>query len=291
VRPVGTTTQRLMAALATVASALFVSVVGMHEARAQVVFEHYDAPRPPEADAIMKILRDEFGTHQLVAQPEYVAKALSHAPHPAIQDPTLTSEALIDELELAVKSYIKVNYTLALVQLVNALAHADANYGLIVQDPKAKYAMSRAQVAVALTYKKQAEQVAKESVHRKSDRHRAAKLLAAKQELEAKASEAMITYVRSSREPVARSMFGPPGEDLYSEVRKTLDPAKRASLAISVNDPGAQLFVNGLLAGPELGSDSHLGEGVLSMSIGPTSRCRRSPPGCRRRERRRWFAL
>jgi hypothetical protein len=44
-------------------------------------------------------------------------------------------------------------------------------------------------------------------------------------------------------------MFGPPGEAFYNEVRKSLDTAKRASLAISVNEPDAQIFLNGLLVG------------------------------------------
>lgn len=245
---------RLTAALATVFSTFLVWTVDVTDARAQVVFEQYDAPRPPEADAIMEVLRDEFGHNSIVARPEYLSKSLFHAPRPAIQDSTLTSEALIDELELAVKSYIKVNYPLALVQLANALTHADSNYGLIVQDPKAKNAMSRAQVALALTYKKQAEKLAEKLANsrRPTDpkvlaewRVMEAKALAERKDLEGKAREAMTTYIRSSREPVARVMFGPPGEDLYNEVRKTLDPTKRGTLTVKVNEPDAQLFVNG----------------------------------------------
>jgi len=233
-------------------------------ARAQVVFEQYYTSRPDEADAIMAILRDEFGKNHAVARPEYLGSSLFHAPRPAISDPTLTSDMLIDELEIATKSYVKVNYDTALVQLTTALARADANYGLAVEDVAVKAAMASAQVALALTYKKLSEKVSEKMADvsekmAENTRHRklvdlqlvAAKkdLDAIKKDLDAKAREAMVTYIRSSREPVKRRMFGPPGESFYNEVRKSLDTAKRTTLAISVNEPDAQIFVNGLLVG------------------------------------------
>lgn len=63
------------------------------------------------------------------------------------------------------------------------------------------------------------------------------------------ADEAMTMYIRSSRDPVVRRMFGPPGEQLYNDVRKNLDPTTRSNLVISVNEPDAQIIVNGLLIG------------------------------------------
>src|SRR6266496_3282684 len=84
--------------LFTLALALFASVVDLPQARAQVVLEEYDTPRPREADAIMDILRDEFGNNHIVSQPRHVVMSLFFPPRPAIQDSTLTSAALIDEL-------------------------------------------------------------------------------------------------------------------------------------------------------------------------------------------------
>src|SRR5262249_48437816 len=77
--------------------------------------------------------------------------------------------------------------------------------------------------------------------------------------------------IRSSRDPVVRSMFGPPGEELYNEVRKTLDPTKRANLAISANEPDAQLFVNGLLVGhgATFAADQLPGPYCIVVRVGP----------------------
>ncbi|HEX3476714.1 MAG TPA: hypothetical protein VHT91_16925 [Kofleriaceae bacterium] len=243
--------------VALAAAALSVAAaIDARPAGAQVVLEQYHASRPDEADAIMAILRDELGENHAVARPEHIAPFLFHAPRPAITDPGLTSDMLIDKLELAAKSYIKVSYDTALVQLTTALAEADANYGLAVEDADVKSAMARAQVALALTYKKLSEQVAEKIRPEKDAEKRTGKpspilpeLVAAKNDLDAKAREAMTTYIRGSREPVARRMFGPPGELFYNEVRKSLDTARRANLAISVSEPDAQLFVNGLLVG------------------------------------------
>jgi hypothetical protein len=245
---------RRTASLAALALVLFASAVDGTQACAQVVLEQYDAPRPREADAIMAILRDEFGLNYIVARPGDVAMSLFLPPRPAILDTRLTSAALIDELELAIKPYIRVNYSLALVQLTNALAHADANYGLIVRDPKAKVAMLRAQVALALTYKKQSEKVVdKIKALKATNTPVPPELVATMKELVAKANDGMTTYIRSTRDPVVPSMFGPPGEDLYNAVRKTLDPAKRANLTITVTEPEAQVFVNGVQVNGTLG--------------------------------------
>lgn len=239
--------RRAIAVAGTAMLAFASEAISTRVAHAEVVLEQYSVARPDEADEVMPILRDEFARNHAVSSPAYLASSLFNPPRPAIVDATLTSEALIDELELAAKSYIKVQYNTALVQLTSALAHASGNCGLIVKDDKVKYAMTRAQVALALTYKKLAEKLGEKIAA--SPKPIDPKLLAMKKDLDAKAYEAMTTYVRSSRDPVMRSMFGPPGEELYSDVRKKLDPAKRATLSISVNEPDAQLFVNGLIVG------------------------------------------
>jgi hypothetical protein len=114
---------------------------------------------------------------------------------------------------------------------------ANDNYGLLVEDIRARNAMARAQVALALTYKKLADRFAEKLSGRAKPIDQ--RLLVARKRFEGEAREMMTAYIRSSHEPVVRKMFGPPGELLYNEVRKSLDSAKRATLAVSIDEPDA----------------------------------------------------
>ncbi len=182
------------------------------------VIEVYEEARPEEARAIMEILRSELEARGAWASPAQLVPLMSNAPRPSVVNTTLTSAALTDELELAVKSFLHVRYEAAVGELELALSHAKDNPGLVVNDERTQSAVERAQVALALTYRNLGDRK--------------------------KALQAMTEYIRGTRESVPK-MFGPPGEDLYREARKVADAIKRGNLAISVSEPDAQLFVNG----------------------------------------------
>jgi hypothetical protein len=182
------------------------------------VIERYEESRPEEAGAIMEILRTELAARGALASPSQLVPLMSHAPKPSVVNTSLTSAALTDELELAVKSFLHVRYEAAVGELELALTHAKDNPGLVVNDERTRSAVERAQVALALTYRNLGDRK--------------------------KAVQVMTDYIRGTPESVPK-MFGPPGEDLYREVRKIVDPIKRGNLAISVSEPDAQLFLSG----------------------------------------------
>jgi hypothetical protein len=189
-------------------------------AHAEVAIEVYEGARPDEAAAIMPIVLAELGTQGTVADPRFVKTALRYPPRPAALDPTVTSAGLADELELGVKAYLRAEYEGAIVKLNAALARAYANPGVVVAAESTRTAMARALVGLALSYGNAGRT--------------------------AEAVETMTAYIRSTNEPVQRRMLGPPGEQLYHQVRKSLEKAKRGSLLVNVSAPDAQIFVNAL---------------------------------------------
>ncbi|MCW5802546.1 MAG: hypothetical protein KIT31_09170 [Deltaproteobacteria bacterium] len=198
--------------------ALFALVWQPDPARADVAIEMYRGARPKEAAALMRIVREELRVADVTAEPDVVAGWISHAPRPAISDPSVTSAALVDEMERGIKTYLHADYRGAIVALQAALTRARANPGLVVSDDRTNAAMTRAMVALALSH---AREGAKDG-----------------------ATEIMTEYIRSLREPVTRKVFGPPGEELYDQVRKLLEAKPRGKLVVNVSEPDAQISVN-----------------------------------------------
>jgi hypothetical protein len=121
-------------------------------------------------------------------------------------------------MELGIKAYLHGDYKSAIASLRAALVRARANPGAVVADDRTNAAMSRAMVALALSHARDGAQDL--------------------------AVEVMSEYIRSAREPVTRRVFGPPGEQLYDQVRKQLEPTKRGKLVVNVSEPDAQISLN-----------------------------------------------
>ena len=228
--------------------ALVVAICTPRAARAAVVIESYEAERPAEASEIMAVLLAELAATGAWATPSLVKTALVHRPRSAISEPSITGAALTDDMELGVKSYLHAEFGNATVQLGAALARVHANPGVVVGNDKTKSAVLRALVALALSHAKLGDPT--------------------------RSVEAMTDYVRSTREPVTRNMFGPAGEQLYNEVRKALDPVKRGNLVVNVTEPDAQIFVNelGTGRGSTYAADLLPGSYRVVVQVGRTAR-------------------
>lgn len=196
-----------------------------------IVFESYDVRRPEIAELPVAALRNELTKFGYVATPSDVMADLgSQLAWPAMTS-KLTPKQLQMELEHAHAQWVNAtDFGKAALMLSNAVTKALDNPALVVVDQTIRNNLQNALLDLALVSGKRA---------------RDAKHVADVKKLQASSEDSMAEWIRTfSGAEITQKLQGPEAEKLYTRVRNERDKFGRGALAVTVDDPDVQLYVN-----------------------------------------------
>lgn len=191
-------------------------------AHADSYFEVYVGKRPAEAEHVMprfyKLLTAEFHA----VSPEALSAKFVSPPLPGVTDPKVTASAIIDNIELGYRAAARMQYDTAIGTLTSAIDQATRNEQVFVAEPNAPAEMMRALVQLGLSY------------YARGDI--------------GKGTDAFAELARSLDGQPLKG-FSDAAQQRYSEASKLLLKSQPGKVLISVSDPEAQIFLNGIGVG------------------------------------------
>lgn len=226
-------------------SVLLVLALAAQHAHADIVFETYDIRRPDEADAPVGAFLHALSKHGSIAEPRDVMDQLGNqATHPAIATPKLTAHQLLVELSAAHARWTKAQDFRTVVPALAALvSKAFDNPALVVTDEVIRGELQKVLLDLALGYGKLAHEL--ETGPKPSDAKEEAKLNGTIKQLRRLSEETMAEWIRTfNGEVITQNGNGPEAEKLYLHVRDDFTPLGRGVLALTIDDPNVQLYVN-----------------------------------------------
>lgn len=169
--------------------------------------------------AFRRMVDSEFARPKLAIRPRAVLEAIGDGiPGPAITDPGMTSQQIIDDLRLGVEQWVNGRYDEAAKQLEEALLSAQLNPALVVSDPTLRQLIPRAHVGRAV------------SLLRLGRR--------------ALAKDGIAELVRTLPEPSILDSWGSEADKIFQLARKELEAPGKGSLVVAVDDPSTIFYVN-----------------------------------------------
>jgi len=239
-------------------------------ASANVVFESYEVRKPEAAEFPALALREEFAKLGYVATvPDVKRKLGNQLALPAVSPPAVAPDlgtrrsrakpaearspamALLKELTDVHQRWLAAKEAFDVLEAALAKAVDDAlgSPALVVTDQAIRGKLQEVLLDLILVKDKLVRELTRERGH-DQDHTGDARNLQRAQELQKARDDWMAEWIRTFGDEITQNNYGPDAERIYTRVRSERDKLGRGILAITIDNPDVQLYVNETIRSP-----------------------------------------